>query len=143
MSEEAEIRALIEERANAIRNKNAIAAVVFYSDDVVNFDLAPPLAFRGDEATDPHELQVWFDSWVGPIGLSFDRLIVRCAGDVAFAHGLLHMTGLRTDSTETDVWARMTLCLERRTGSWKIVHEHQSFPTLMDGSGLSASGLKP
>lgn len=103
MSEEAEIRALIEERANAIRNKDAIAAVVFYSDDVVNFDLAPPLAFRGDEATDPRELQVWFDSWAGPIGLSFDQLIIRFSGDVAFAHGLLHMTGLRTDSTETDV----------------------------------------
>jgi ketosteroid isomerase-like protein len=143
MSIDSEIRKLINDRASAIRDRDARAAVGFYAEDVVNFDLAPPLAYRGSEAIDPGELQGWFDSWSGPINLAFDRLIIRSDGDLAFAHGLLHMTGPRTDGSVTDIWARMTLCFERRDRHWKIMHEHQSFPTQMDGSGLSASGLKP
>ncbi len=143
MTDETEIRKIIEDRAAAIHRKDARAALAFYAEDVVNFDLAPPLAYRGPEATDPRELQDWFDSWDGPIGLAFDHLTVRISGDAAFAHGLLHMTGWRTDGSETDVWARMTLCFERSDGICKITHEHQSFPTRMDGSGLSASDLKP
>jgi ketosteroid isomerase-like protein len=58
MSNEA-IRKLLEERARLIADKNAEGALRFYADDVVNFDLAPPLAYRGTEATDPRELQRW------------------------------------------------------------------------------------
>ena len=115
----------------------------FYAEDIVNFDLAPPLAYRGREATDPAELQGWFDSWAGPIDLTFDQIVIFAANDIAFAHCLMRMAGTRTDKTETDVWARMTLGLQKRQGDWKIVHEHQSFPTRMDGSGLSASDLTP
>jgi ketosteroid isomerase-like protein len=143
MSDEVEIQKLLDERARTLSDKNAEAAVGYYSSDVVNFDLAPPLAYRGREATDPTELQGWFDTWDGPIGLAFDQLEIRIADNLAFAFGFLHMTGRRTDGSDTDVWARITVGLERRSGSWKIVHEHQSFPTRMDGSGKSASDLRP
>jgi len=143
MNDDTAIRKIIEERARAIHDRDAEAVLRFYSDDVVNFDLAPPLAYRGRAATDPAELKRWFDSWSGPIKLTFDQLTVHRADNVAFAHGLMRMTGLRTDATRTDVWVRMTVGLEERDGAWKIVHEHQSFPTKMDGSGLSASDLKP
>jgi ketosteroid isomerase-like protein len=143
MIDDTAIRKIIEERARAIHDRDAEAAVRYYSDDAVNFDLAPPLAYRGREATDPAELKRWFDSWSGPINLSFDQLTVHRADSVAFAHGLMRMTGRRTDGTHTDVWVRMTVGLEERDGAWRIVHEHQSFPTKMDGSGLSASDLKP
>ena len=142
MSNEA-IRKLLEQRARLIGEKNAEGAVRFYADDVVNFDLAPPLAYRGRDATDPGELQRWFDTWQGPIGMTFDQLDIRVSGDLAFAFGFLHMTGRRTDRSVTDAWARVTVGLERRSGEWRIVHEHQSFPTRMDGSGKSASDLKP
>ena len=61
----------------------------------------------------------------------------------AVAFGFVQMTGRRTDGSDADFWARMTVCLERASGQWKIVHEHQSFPTKMDGSGLSADDLRP
>ena len=143
MSDENLIRQRLEKRASAIGNKDAPAALRYYSGDVVNFDLAPPLAQRGAEATDPAELQGWFDTWDGPIGLEFDQLEVRATGDLACAFGFLHMTGKRTNGSDTDIWARFTACLERRSGDWMIVHEHQSFPTRMDGSGMSASDLQP
>ena len=131
------------DRAQAIHERNAEDAVSFYADDIVNFDIAPPLAYRGREATDPAELQGWFDSWAGSINLSFEQVFVHVADNIAFAHCLMRMVGPRTDNTHTDVWARMTLGFRKHGGDWKIVHEHQSFPTKMDGSGLSVSDLKP
>jgi ketosteroid isomerase-like protein len=143
MSDETAIKERLEERARFIGNKDARAAVGYYADEIVNFDLAPPLAQRGRAATDPAELQGWFDTWDGAIALKFDQLDVRAVGDLGFAFGFLHMTGKRTDGSNTDIWARFTACLERQSGEWMIVHEHQSFPTMMDGSGKSASDLRP
>jgi ketosteroid isomerase-like protein len=65
MSDEIAIRERLEERARVIGNKDAKAAAGYYADEVVNFDLAPPLAHRGREATDPAALQGWFDTWDG------------------------------------------------------------------------------
>jgi hypothetical protein len=76
MSSEDELRALIEDRARCIERKDAEAALAFYADDVVNFDLARPLAYRGHEAKDPAELQEWFDHLGRP-----DRHSFRSARD--------------------------------------------------------------
>ena len=142
MDDDSAILKIIKQRARAIHDRDAEAALAYYSDDVVNFDLAPPLAYRGREAINPAELKLWFESWSGPINLSFDQLTVHRSDGVAFVHGFMRMTGRRADGTDTDVWVRMTMGLEHRDGAWTIVHEHQSFPTKMDGSGLSASELK-
>jgi ketosteroid isomerase-like protein len=70
-------------------------------------------------------------------------LDVTVAGDLAFAHGLLHLTGSRTSGEQTDVWVRQTFCLRRVNGAWRIVHEHASVPFYMDGSYRAAVDLKP
>jgi hypothetical protein len=64
--------------------------------------------------------------WDGPIGVALDQLTIRTVADLAYAYGFLHLTGRRTDGSDTDVWARITVCLERRMTKWMIVHEHQS-----------------
>ena len=143
MNDEATIRSKLEERALAIHAKDPAAALRFYAEDIVNFDLAPPLAQRSTEATDPAFLRQWFDTWDGSVGIAFDQVKVRATGGLAFAFGFLHLTGKRTDGSKTDAWARFTVCLERRRDEWLIVHEHQSFPTRMDGSERSATDLKP
>ena len=143
MSNEAEIRNLLEARARQIHDKNAEGALNFYGEDIVNFDLAPPLAYRAPEAIDPAGLRAWFDTWDGPISLTFDQLEIRVVDDLAFAFGLLHLVGKRTDGSDTDVWVRITVGFERRSGGWKITHEHQSFPTMMDGTEKSATDLHP
>ena len=66
------------------------------------------------------------------------------AGDeVAFAHGLIHMTGRKTDGEQVDLWFRQTVGLKLLHGAWKIVHEHDSVPFYMDGSFRAAVDLKP
>lgn len=140
---EAAIRSLLEERAQATREKDAELVVRWFAEDIVNFDLAPPLAQRGQEVTNPEAARQWFATWDGPIGIELTDLSIRFERNIAFCHGFVHMAGKRTDGQRTDVWARSTVCLEQRSGQWKIVHEHTSFPMLMDGSEKAATELKP
>lgn len=143
MSVEAEIKAVLEARGAAVAAKDAEASVRHYADDVVLFDLAPPLAQPASQAGDPAQAQQWFATWDGPIAVEVRDLVVRANGNLAFAFGLLHMSGTRTDGSEADFWSRTTACLERQGGAWRIVHEHNSFPMLMDGSGRAATELQP
>ena len=143
----AQIRAVIEARATAIRNKDLTRALAVYTSDVVNFDLPPPLRFVGAAALDPKGLGGWFDTWIGPIGLDLRDFQVFGEGDVALAHGLVRIHGKRTSSESTggatDVWVRQTLGFRRVAGAWKIAHEHTSVPFYMDGSVRAAVDLKP
>ena len=40
-------------------------------------------------------------------------------------------------------WMRDTICLNRVSGAWKIVHLHSSVPFYMDGSLRPAFDLQP
>lgn len=140
MSDEEEVKAVLDDRLAAVAAKNPEASLRHYARHVVLFDLAPPLA---QISVDPASVQKWFDTWDGPIATELSDLVVRAEGDIAFAHGLLHMSGKRTDGSQGDFWSRTTVCLERRDGEWRILHEHNSFPMLMDGSGKAATDLHP
>lgn len=143
MSVESEISAVLEARGAAVAAKDAEASVKHYAPDVVLFDLAPPLAQPASQAGDPAQAQRWFATWDGPISVEVRDLVVRANGDLAFAFGLLHLSGKRTDGSEADFWSRTTTCLERQGDAWRILHEHNSFPMLMDGSGRAATDLQP
>lgn len=66
------------------------------------------------------------------------------SGDFAFAHGFLRMTGQKKGVDHpVSFWMRLTVCLERAAGSWRIVHEHTSAPFYMDGSLRPAFDLQP
>ena len=66
------------------------------------------------------------------------------AGDgVAFSHSLNHLTGTSNAARSSDLWFRSTLGFRKIGGEWKIVHEHESVPFLMDGSDKAALDLKP
>lgn len=143
MSLEDEIRAVLDARRAAVAAKQARTSVQSYAHDVVLFDFPPPLAQPTSAAIDPARAQQWFDTWEGPIETELSELVIKANGDLAFAFGLLHMSGRRTDGSEGDFWSRTTICLERRDGRWRILHEHNSFPMLMDGSGKAATDLRP
>ena len=95
-TDEATIKALLGEFTDAIRNKDASAASALYADDIVVYDLAPPLRIEGPELHDPARMQEWFDTWSTPIESKPHRLTIRVGGDVAYAFALQHMTGKKT-----------------------------------------------
>jgi PhnB protein len=108
------------------------------------FLLPPPLQFKtGENAPGAVGIQEWFASFEGPIHLCYQELTITAGDAVAFCHCLEHLSGKRTDGSTTDVWYRETLGLRKIDGDWKITHQHQSFPTYMDGSLKAATDLQP
>jgi ketosteroid isomerase-like protein len=137
---EAQIRSTIDSWAQAIRAKDAAGVSGQQTPDFVQFDFAPPLQTIGPN---PQGLQDWFATWRGPVGYELTELRVTAGEDVAFCHALIHMTGSRTDGSQSDVWFRNTLCLRKVGDAWKIAHGHESVPMYMDGSFKAAIDLKP
>jgi ketosteroid isomerase-like protein len=139
-ADEVAIRCVIDAWTQALHDKDAERVAACLAEDLVVYSLAPPLVALEDDGAD---LAAWFDTWSSPIGYDLPNPDLAAAGDVAFAHGLAHMTGTKTDGESVDLWFRATLGLRRRGGAWKIVHAHESVPFLMDGSLKAAVDLKP
>lgn len=138
--EKAQIRAVIEDRAKALRAKDGAGVVRHHAPGFVLFSLAPPLATAPADASG---LEAWFATWDGPIGYEMGELCIAVGEDVAFCHGLVRMHGRKRDGEKPDLWFRMTLGLRKTGGAWKIAHEHQSVPFHMDGSYRAAIDLAP
>src|SRR5256885_13941582 len=105
------IRSILGDRTNAMFGKVADLALQAFADDVVTYDLAPPLRYVG---TDRAQLQAWFDTWDGPIGWAMGELIVEISGDLAVARGLGHMVGAKKNGEKADLWTRVTILFGRR-----------------------------
>ena len=142
MSDEAAVGALLDRLEKAIHDKDAEAVIACLSDDVVSFDLPPPLVITAETARDPASWQEWFDTWDGPITSTARDRVIRLGGDVGFAHSLVRMSGRKTDSGEVTLWFRTTAGVVKQ-GDWTIAHMHNSVPFAMDGSGKALLDLKP
>ena len=137
---EAQIRALIDDWARAMRAKDVDGVMAHYAPDAVTFDLAPPLISTGADA---RGLQAWFSTWQSPLGYEIRDLNITAGDEVAFCHSLNRLSGTKTDGEKADIWFRLTLGLRRIGGEWRIAHQHESVPFYMDGSYRAAVDLKP
>src|SRR3954468_15532910 len=93
---EKQIRALIEERIAAIRAKDAARGIATLAEDVVAFELAPPLSVTADKARDAKLFGQWLAGF-DKIDIEVRDLKIEADGGVGFAHALYHLTGSRTD----------------------------------------------
>jgi ketosteroid isomerase-like protein len=139
---ETQIRQALKGRVDALRSKDVARLLSHYAPDVRVFSLAPPLQRLGAD-TLGEAMKGWFASFDGPLGYELRDLDVTVGDDVAFVHGLGHISGRRVDGQDTDVWTRVTVCLRRIHGQWIVAHEHSSVPFYMDGSLRAAVDLHP
>jgi ketosteroid isomerase-like protein len=140
---EERVRLVLTRRARCLWEKDADALVALYADEIVKFDLAPPLVETGHEVRDAAGWEAWFATWEGPIGLEITQLAVAVQGSLALCHSLNRMRGTKVGGHEVELWFRATVGLRSFNGDWLIMHEHNSVPFLMDGSGLAALDLLP
>jgi len=139
-NEAAAIREKTSEWNRALREKDAEAAGRFFTDDLVTFDLAPPLKQTG---YDRRAMQAWFDTWDGKIGYDVTDQVIEVGDRLAVARSLDHMTGTKKDGEHVDVWTRSTVCFRKEADGWKVMHVHSSVPFYMDGSFKAAIDLRP
>jgi uncharacterized protein (TIGR02246 family) len=139
--EEAQIRNLIDDRLKAVRNKDVNASMSRLAPDILSFDVVNPLQHIGSDASRKRS-EAWFSSFQGPIGCEIRDLNITVGDDVAFSHGLSHVSATRADGGQLDMWWRTTVCFRKIDGTWTITHEHNSVPFDVE-SGKASLDLKP
>jgi ketosteroid isomerase-like protein len=145
-----DVHAVLDKLAAAHAAHDADGLFALYSDDMVAYSLAPPLA-QGPET--PYGtvdgIRAWFAGFAGPVQLTFHNPVVSQDGDLAFVHTLTNMATTQAGQPEPisfSFWYRSTFGLRRTDGSWLITHRHDSTPFYMDGmdgSFRAATDLEP
>ena len=129
MTDEEQIRALIERWAAAVHAGDLDTVLADHADDIVMFDVPPPEdGVRGIGAY----RDVWppFFEWQAR-GASFEilRLDVTAGDSVAYAEALLRCGMPQELEDEPDRRLRLTVGLRKQDGRWVVAHEHHSFTT--------------
>jgi len=141
VTDEAQIRKLIDNRARAINNKDINGLMSNYAPDVVEFDAVNPLQHIGLDGSRKRAEQ-WLSAYQGLIGYDIRDLSITAGEEVAFCHFLYHISGTMTNGSKVNMWVRATICYRKIEGSWLVTHEHNSVP--FDGeSGQASLDLKP
>lgn len=126
-TDDADIRALIEGWAEAIRTFDLDGIVAGHTDDIVMFDVPPP--YTGVRGLADYRA-VWppFFEYIRS-GAQFEilELDVQAGGDVAVAFALLRCGTPEEYVAKPDNWLRLTMGLVKVNGRWMIRHEHHSF----------------
>ena len=117
------IRELVENWAMAVRNEDMDGVLAHHADDVVMFDVPPPLQARGlAEYKKTWEL---FFSFQGKGAFDLRELEIAAGDRVAFCHCLVTRGSIDKEG-QFDV--RLTIGLRKIEGDWIITHEHHSVP---------------
>jgi ketosteroid isomerase-like protein len=140
-TDEVRIRELIEERVQAVHDKNVDKLVSHHARDVVSFDVLPPLQHAG-AGTVRQRAEMWLSSYQSSIGYEVRDLSITAGDYVAFCHYLYRVSGTLLDGGKVDMWVRATICLRKIGDEWAIAHEHQSVPFDVQ-TGKASLDLKP
>lgn len=125
--DEVQIRQLLDEWRGALAARDLDRLTKHYAEDVLFFDAVPPYQHRGAEAY-RRTWEVMFPHLPPRIESEIRDLSITVDGDVAFAHCLNRIVNSDTREAATCGWVRVTVCYQRRQGTWKVVHEHVSIP---------------
>jgi uncharacterized protein (TIGR02246 family) len=140
-NDEAAIQGLLDNAIRSLRDRNIEGLMSLYAQEVVAFDIAPPLRYVGAEAF----RKLWeevFSVYQGPIQYEIHVLNITVGDDVAFAYSLNRMSGTLNTGQKTDYWLRWTACFRKINGKWLIVHHQNSVPIDLE-TGRAMLSLKP
>ena len=138
--DEAEIRQRIDELGAAIRAMDLDGLRSIYAEDIVSFDIEPPLRHVGVDA----KLKNWSRVFSAYQGLDYEirDLTVTVGDGVAFGYSLNRISGRLPDGRDSSYWVRWSTLLRKIDGAWRIVHDHVSVP-LDVVSGQALRDLEP
>jgi len=126
-TDEAAVRALIENWAQAVRAGDLPGILAHHSADMLMFDVPPPRVSRGLDAY----RKTWdlFFAWSDkPVVFDIEEMHITAGSDVAFAAALMRCAGTGKDGERISLGFRLTIGLRKIGNQWTIVHEHHSVP---------------
>ncbi len=139
--DDAGIRAGIDARIRAVREKDVEGLMAHYTADVATFDMLEPLANIGADAV-RKRVTDWFASFATPIDYEVAEVTLAVSLDVAFDHHFTRVRGTTKAGNEVDMWFRETIGYRKVNGAWKVAHQHSSAPLRMPG-GTARFDLRP
>ena len=92
------------------------------------FDVPPSFSSRGLQAY----LATWerFSSWSEkPVAFDFHDVKIIAGRDVAFATAAGRCAGADPNGKREELEFRLTMCLRKIDGRWRVVHEHHALPS--------------
>ena len=127
MSNESQIRMLIENWASAVRSKDMDAILARHSADIVMYDVPFPFQSVGIEAY----RKTWdlFFKCTKPEVFDIQELHILADEHIAFCYATMKCAD-KSDSDEfVDLPFRLTIGLKKIDNQWIIMHEHHSIPS--------------
>jgi len=125
--DERDIQTLIERWAKAVREENRAGIRADHDSEMLMFDVPPPFLSRGLDAY----MKTWdaFLSWSEkPVAFDFHDVKITAGKDVAFATATGRCAGIDPNGSREELEFRLTMCLRKIDGRWRVVHEHHSLP---------------
>ncbi len=127
MTDEQQIRELIERWATAVHRGDLATVLAGHDPDIVMFDVPPP--YQGVRGLDAYRAS-WpgfFDWQASGASFEIESLAVTAGTDVAFAFALLRCGTPEQFEREPEQRLRLTVGLRKLDGRWTVTHEHHSF----------------
>jgi uncharacterized protein (TIGR02246 family) len=121
-----EIEALISQWLQAVREQDLEGIRAGHDPDILMFDVPPPFLSRGLDAY----MATWdmfYANAAKPVQFELRDVAITASEDVAFATAL----GRCCDTSggkPAQLDFRLTMGFQRKSGQWRIVHEHHSLP---------------
>jgi ketosteroid isomerase-like protein len=124
---EREIRDLFATWLRETSAKDIEAAMAPVAKDVVSYEHEEPLQIVGIDAM-REVCQRGFDVMQGDFTWDVPDLQVIVRGDLAVTWGLNRMRAQEPGKPTVESWSRGTRVFQKIDGTWKMIHQHVSFP---------------
>src|SRR5262245_57096412 len=138
---EREIRGWIDSWTKAFSAKDVDRVMEFYTDDVVAYDIVPPLQYIGKPAYRA-DYQQFFAQYEENLRVEVRDLHVGGSGELGYATGLEMISGTLKHGQKSNMWVRFTSLFRKVNGKWLDFHDHVSVPADIE-SGKALLDLKP
>ena len=142
-TDELQIRKVYEQLISGCNAKDIDTIMKAYVADesLLVFDALPPRQYVGAKAyrKDWEEFLAFFK---GPVKCEFSELGVAADRMLGYGHTIFRTSGTDTRDKPVDLTMRVTDVYRKIDGTWKIVHEHISFPVDLD-TGKADLSSKP
>ena len=136
-----EIHGWIDKWRKAVSAKDVDSVMELYTDDVVAYDLVPPLEYVG-KAAYRADYQQFFSQYESDLHVETRDLQVGASGELAYATGLQMVSGTLKHGGKSGAWVRFTSLYRKVDGKWLDFHDHVSVPADIE-SGKAMLELKP
>jgi len=136
-----EIRGWLDRWTKAFGAKDVDAIMALYTDDVIAYDVVPPLQYVGKAEYRTDYLQ-FLSQYADNVKVEVRDLHVGANGDLGYAAGLELISGTLKGGKKSELWVRFTSLFRKSGGRWLDFHDHVSVPADIE-TGKAMLELKP